>query len=85
MFLLYLFLIGRPHGELPTPTIDINTIVTLITSMTYFFVGSYRKKDLSCFGKYIKPSSVLLPINILEDFTRSLSLSCQLFLEYHNG
>ncbi|KAL6514117.1 hypothetical protein OROMI_034380 [Orobanche minor] len=31
------------------------------------------------FGKYIQPTPILLPINILEDFTKPLSLSFRLF------
>ncbi|KAL9990560.1 ATP synthase subunit a [Helianthus debilis subsp. tardiflorus] len=37
------------------------------------------KKGLSYFGKYIQPTPILLPINILEDFTKPLSLSFRLF------
>jgi hypothetical protein len=37
------------------------------------------KKGLSYFEKYIKPTPILLPINILEDFTKPLSLSFRLF------
>ena len=34
---------------------------------------------LSYFSKYIKPTPILLPINVLEDFTKPLSLSFRLF------
>ncbi|EYU29482.1 hypothetical protein MIMGU_mgv1a017141mg [Erythranthe guttata] len=30
-------------------------------------------------GKYIQPTPILLPINVLEDFTKPLSLSFRLF------
>uniref|UniRef100_K7MWR1 Uncharacterized protein n=1 Tax=Glycine max TaxID=3847 RepID=K7MWR1_SOYBN len=36
-------------------------------------------KRLAYFNKYIQPTSILLPINILEDFTKPLSLSFRLF------
>ena len=34
---------------------------------------------LSYFSKYVQPTPILLPINILEDFTKPLSLSFRLF------
>nr|NP_683778.1 ATP synthase CF0 A subunit [Chaetosphaeridium globosum]Q8MA08.1 RecName: Full=ATP synthase subunit a, chloroplastic; AltName: Full=ATP synthase F0 sector subunit a; AltName: Full=F-ATPase subunit IV [Chaetosphaeridium globosum]AAM96504.1 CF0 subunit IV of ATP synthase [Chaetosphaeridium globosum] len=72
--------IELPNGELAAPTNDINTTVALalLTSVAYFYAG-LNKKGLSYFGKYIQPTPVLLPINILEDFTKPLSLSFRLF------
>ena len=69
-----------PNGELAAPTNDINTTVALalLTSGAYFYAGLH-KKGLSYFGKYLQPTPVLLPINILEDFTKPLSLSFRLF------
>ena len=69
-----------PHGELAAPTNDINTTVALalLTSVAYFYAG-VSKRGLSYFEKYIQPTPVLLPINILEDFTKPLSLSFRLF------
>ena len=73
-------IIELPHGELSAPTNDINTTVALalLTSLAYFYAG-LQKKGISYFGKYIQPTPVLLPINILEDFTKPLSLSFRLF------
>lgn len=81
-FYLFLFKIGQgpwkliqlPHGELAAPTNDINTTVALalLTSVAYFYAG-LTKKGLGYFGKYIQPTPILLPINILEDFTKPLS------------
>uniref|UniRef100_A0A453I0L5 ATP synthase subunit a, chloroplastic n=1 Tax=Aegilops tauschii subsp. strangulata TaxID=200361 RepID=A0A453I0L5_AEGTS len=73
-------IIELPHGELEAPTNDINTTVALalLTSVAYFYAG-LSKKRLSYFEKYIKPTPILLPINILEDFTKPLSLSFRLF------
>jgi F-type H+-transporting ATPase subunit a len=69
-----------PHGELAAPTNDINTTVALalLTSVAYFYAGLH-KRGLSYFSKYIQPTPVLLPINILEYFTKPLSLSFRLF------
>ncbi|KAL1340002.1 hypothetical protein AAHE18_U085500 [Arachis hypogaea] len=73
-------IIQLPHGELVAPTNDINTTVALalLISVAYFYAG-LSKKGLAYFGKYIQPTPILLPINILEDFTKSLSLSFRLF------
>nr|AER45638.1 atpI [Halocarpus kirkii]QYB21604.1 ATP synthase CF0 subunit IV [Halocarpus bidwillii] len=73
-------IIKLPHGELAAPTNDINTTVALasLTSIAYFSAG-LTKKGLGYFGRYIQPTPILLPINILEDFTKPLSLSFRLF------
>nr|YP_009314315.1 ATP synthase CF0 subunit IV [Liagora harveyana]SCW22569.1 ATP synthase CF0 subunit IV [Liagora harveyana] len=73
-------LIQLPEGELAAPTNDINTTVALalMTSFAYFYAG-LRKNGLGYFSRYIEPTPVLLPINILEDFTKPLSLSFRLF------
>jgi F-type H+-transporting ATPase subunit a len=73
-------LIRLPEGELAAPTNDINTTVALalLVSLAYFYAG-FRKRGLGYFAKYIEPTPVLLPIAILEDFTKPLSLSFRLF------
>nr|YP_009105917.1 CF0 subunit IV of ATP synthase [Microthamnion kuetzingianum]AIT94667.1 CF0 subunit IV of ATP synthase [Microthamnion kuetzingianum] len=73
-------LIELPNGELAAPTNDINTTVALalLTSLAYFYAG-LQKKGLGYFKRYIQPAAFLLPINILEDFTKPLSLSFRLF------
>ncbi|MEO1385952.1 MAG: F0F1 ATP synthase subunit A [Cyanobacteria bacterium J06634_6] len=69
-----------PNGELVAPTNDINTTVALalLTSLAYFYAG-FKKRGLGYFARYIEPTPILLPINILEDFTKPLSLSFRLF------
>jgi len=73
-------LIELPNGELGAPTNDINTTVglALMTSTAYFYAG-LRKKGFGYFQKYVEPTPILLPINVLEDFTKPLSLSFRLF------
>ncbi len=73
-------LIHLPEGELAAPTNDINTTVALalLTSLAYFYAG-FKKRGLEYLAKYIQPTPILLPINILEDFTKPLSLSFRLF------
>lgn len=73
-------LIQLPEGELAAPTNDINTTVALalLTSLSYFYAG-LKAKGLGFFSRYISPTPVFLPINILEDFSKPLSLSFRLF------
>jgi F-type H+-transporting ATPase subunit a len=73
-------LIHIPGGELAAPTNDINTTIALalLTSLAYFYAG-FSRRGLGYFAKYIEPIPVMLPINILEDFTKPLSLSFRLF------
>ena len=73
-------LIELPEGELAAPTNDINTTVALalLTSLAYFYAG-LSIKGIGYFKRYIEPIPLLLPINILEDFTKPLSLSFRLF------
>ena len=73
-------LIELPEGEFAAPTNDINTTVALalLTSVAYFYAG-LSKKGLGYFKRYVQPIPLLLPINILEDFTKPLSLSFRLF------
>lgn len=69
-----------PNSELAAPTNDINTTVALalLTSLAYFYAG-FSKKGLRYFANYVQPIPILLPIKILEDFTKPLSLSFRLF------
>lgn len=73
-------LIILPEGELAAPTNDINTTValSLLTSISYFY-GGFKKKGLGFFARYVSPTPIFLPINVLEDFTKPLSLSFRLF------
>merc|ERR1712228_727912 len=72
--------IELPSGELAAPTNDINTTaaLALLTSVAYFYAG-IRKKGLGYFSRYVEPAAFLLPINVLEDFTKPLSLTFRLF------
>jgi F-type H+-transporting ATPase subunit a len=73
-------LIELPEGELAAPTSDINTTVALalIVSVTYFYAG-LKERGLEYFSKYVQASPFLLPLWVLEDFTKPLSLSFRLF------
>ncbi|MEB3885327.1 F0F1 ATP synthase subunit A [Lyngbya sp. CCY1209] len=73
-------LLEIPDSELAAPTNDINTTVALalLTSLAYFYAG-FSKRGLGYLLKYVEPTPILLPINVLEDFTKPLSLSFRLF------
>jgi F-type H+-transporting ATPase subunit a len=73
-------LIQLPEGELAAPTNDINTTVALalLASISYFYAG-FKAKGVSFFARYISPTPIFLPINVLEDFSKPLSLSFRLF------
>jgi F-type H+-transporting ATPase subunit a len=73
-------LIELPSGELAAPTNDINTTACLaiLTSLTYFSAG-LKIKGIGYFKRYIKPAVFFLPLNIVEDFTKPLSLNFRLF------
>jgi len=73
-------LIELPEGEFSAPTNDINTTACLaiLTSLAYFGAG-FKIKGLGYFKRYISPTPFLLPINIIEDFIKPLSLNFRLF------
>ena len=72
--------IELPEGELASPTSNINTTagLALLTSVTYFYAG-LKARGPGYFRKYIEPSPILLPINVIEDLTKPLSLAFRLF------
>ena len=69
-----------PVGELAAPTNDINvtTFLALCSAHGYAFAGfdEYRGRYPS---KYVQPVAFLLPLNVLEEFSKPLSLSFRLF------
>lgn len=73
-------IIEIPNGELAAPTNDINTTacLALLVSISYFYAG-LKERGLGYFKRYVSPAVFLLPINILEDFSKPLSLSFRLF------
>lgn len=74
-------LFGTPFGfEIASPTNDLNTnaAIALIAVASYWFFG-IQKKGLAHFKHYIQPIPILLPLNLMEDVSRPLSLSFRLF------
>jgi F-type H+-transporting ATPase subunit a len=73
-------LISLPRGGISAPTGDINVVVALsvLTSMSYFYAG-LKARGLGFFGRYVLPGIGFLPLNVLEEFSKPLSLSFRLF------
>ncbi len=89
LFILTANLIGQlplrlahlPEAELASPTNDLNLTAAMAILATIFYICSgIRKKGLVNYVKhYFQPMWWMFPLNILEDFTRPLSLSLRLF------
>ncbi|NJK34211.1 MAG: F0F1 ATP synthase subunit A [Oscillatoriales cyanobacterium SM2_2_1] len=73
-------LVKLPEGELAAPTSDVNTTIALalLVSLAYFYAG-FKERGLGYFSKYVQGSPFLLPLWVIEDFTKPLSLSFRLF------
>lgn len=67
-------------GELASPTNDINTTLGLALVVSIYYIGAgIAEKGFGYFNHYIQPMWFMFPFNVLEDFTRPLSLSLRLF------
>jgi F-type H+-transporting ATPase subunit a len=77
--LLPIELIRVPETELHAPTADINVTagLALATSHAYFYAG-FQTRGFGYLERYVSPVAYLLPINLLEDFSKPLSLSFRL-------
>jgi F-type H+-transporting ATPase subunit a len=74
------FLGQAPLSDISAPTNNINVVVSLsLLSSLIYFVAGIRIKGLNFFSRYVYPSYVFLPLNLLEDFSKPLSLSFRLF------
>lgn len=73
-------LIKLPGGEFASPTNDLNVTVALAVMVSIYYIGAgIHKKGLGYFKHYLQPFPLLAPLNLLEDFTRPVSLSVRLF------
>lgn len=73
-------LIHLSQGEFASPTNDINVTAALaVTVLIYYILMGIREKGLAYFKHYFQPMLFMTPFNILEDFTRPLTLSVRLF------
>lgn len=68
------------EGEMASPTNDINVTVALALIVSVYYIGAgIAKKGFGYFKHYLEPIWFMAPFNLLEDFTRPLSLSVRLF------
>lgn len=69
-----------------SPTADLNTTVAFALMV---FVGiqvvAFRKKGLGYLGHLVKPFPVLLPLNLLDEFLRPITLAARLFFNIFVG
>ncbi len=73
-------LIHLTQGEFASPTNDLNTTAALaIFVLVYYIYKGVKSKGLSYFKHYVQPVAFMAPFNILEDFTRPLTLAIRLF------
>lgn len=68
------------EGEMASPTNDINVTVALALIVSVYYIGAgIVKNGFGYFKHYLEPIWFMAPFNLLEDFTRPLSLSVRLF------
>lgn len=92
---IFIFLLNQ-FGMLPfkafdlpfggSPTADLNTVVPL--ALVVFFgiqIVALRKKGPAYFGHLLKPFPVLLPINIIDEILRPITLAARLFFNIFVG
>ncbi len=76
--------LGLPFGG--SPTADLNTVVPLaLVVFCTIQVVAFRKKGLAYFGHVLKPFPALLPINILDEILRPITLAARLFFNIFVG
>jgi F-type H+-transporting ATPase subunit a len=76
--------VGLPFGG--SPTADLNTVIplALLVFCTIQVVG-FRKKGLAYFGHVLKPFPALLPVNIIDEILRPVTLAARLFFNIFVG
>lgn len=67
-----------PGLKPPTSNVNVTGTLAVIVALSLFYFG-IKEKGMGYFKHFISPVPVLLPINILETFTRPLSLALRLF------
>ena len=67
-----------PGLKPPTSNVNVTGTLAVIVALSLFYFG-IKGKGMGYFKHFISPVPVLLPINILETFTRPLSLALRLF------
>lgn len=69
-----------PDGEFASPTNDINMTAALAVFVLFYYIfKGVKSKGIGYFKHYFQPIWFMVPFNILEDFTRPLTLALRLF------
>jgi F-type H+-transporting ATPase subunit a len=82
---LFLYLIvanwlGLVPGGFSSPTVDVNTTLglSIMIALSVHVIGASRK-GVSHFGHLFKPHWAFLPINIMEEISKPLTMALRLF------
>lgn len=67
-----------PGLQAPTSTWSVTAAFAIIVFFATHYYG-FKTKGLGYFRHFIEPVPILLPLNIIEEFTKPLSLSLRLF------
>ncbi len=85
IFILFSNLIGLVP-TLSSPTADYNTTLGLaLCTFAIIYIFGIRYKGLGYFKHYIKPFVFFLPINIIEDFAKPITLTFRLYGNIYGG
>ena len=67
-----------PHFTSPTNDINVTLGMALTVSITVYFLGIMRN-GLGYFKHFIQPSFLFLPLNLLEELAKPLTMALRLF------
>lgn len=78
---------GARQVALPSPTADINTPLAMaaVVFVVYTLAGFKHKGVKGYFRRYVQPSWLLLPINVVEEVVKPFTLSLRLFGNLFSG
>jgi F-type H+-transporting ATPase subunit a len=85
IFILFANLIGLVP-TLTSPTADYNTTLALsLCTFALIYVMGVKYKGLGYFKHYVTPNPIFLPINILEDVSKPITLTFRLYGNIYGG
>ena len=67
-----------PGMKTPTADVSITAALAIITFLSVFILG-IQKKGLKFFAHFITPFALLLPLNLIEEIVRPVSLTLRLY------
>lgn len=74
-----------PGFEAPTGSLSLTTALAVCVFFAVPFYGIRKRGLLGYLKNYIEPNPVMLPFNLISDFSRTLSLSVRLFGNIMSG